>query len=220
MKKLCLLAVNALLLIHLSCQAQNDTIWLMNGKKVVVNTYQLNTEEGDSLTQNISFTNPKGRNKKIYTNDIFSIKKSNQSETIFYTPQPEIGEKLSVPQMRSYVTGLQRAQNEKPNKYIVAGSIAAGLIGAFTPQTTINVGKSSGTIPLGILIPVGYVSLTGYFTPSQKYLNANSLPLSDEYYVMGFEEGFKMKTIRRNILAACAGYLVGVVVVNSISNSK
>jgi hypothetical protein len=217
MSKQFYIATLGFLLLCFFAKAQNDTLWLMNGKKVVVHNYQLLNDTDDPLIQTISYELVNGKKKTIYTDEVFSVLKKDKSESVFYKPQPEIGETLQVAEMKQFVTGLNDAENDKVNDLLLAGGFAAGLIGALTPQVHIGSGQSGGSIPLGILVPISYVSITGYFIPGKKYLNAASLPKQNDFYEMGLSEGYKRKSIKKNVLATCIGFFSGMLMVNAMN---
>lgn len=197
--------------------AQENTIWLLNGKKVIAKNYKLLDDGYDSLNYTIRYKNIYDKEKTVYTDQVFSILKSDNSEVVFYKPQPDLGEPLQVEEMRQFVTGLYDVQQNKVNDLLIAGGFAAGLIGAVTPQVSLGSGMSGGGIPVGLLIPLSYISITGYFTPNDKYINSQSLPSDNEYYLAGFTEGYKKKSIKKTILTTCVGYLSGLVIVNAMN---
>lgn len=207
------------LLVIVGIKAQSDTLWLMNGKKLPISGFSSNTDTSDPLNQAIFYQTLKGKSRKAYTDEIFSVKSMSTGETVFYKPQPELGEPLDVNQMRQYVTGLHLARQKNTNKLLLAGSFVSGMLGAFTPSPDIQLGGVQASLPVGFLIPVAYVSLAGYFTPGKRYVNSAHLPSQDEYLLMGFEEGSQRKAIHKSLLVGCLGYLSGMLMVTVINGT-
>jgi len=208
-----------ILLVIVAIKAQSDTLWLMNGKKLPISGFSPGSDTSDPLNQAIFYQTLKGKTRKVYIDEIFSVNSSSSGETVFYKPQPELGEPLDINQMRQYVTGLHLAHQKKTNELLLAGSFVSGMIGAFTPSPDIQLGGVEASLPLGFLIPISYVSLTGYFTPGKKYINSAMLPANNEYLRMGFEEGSQRKAIHKTLLAGCLGYLSGMLMVTVISGT-
>lgn len=207
------------LLVIVGTKAQSDTLWLMNGKKLPISGFSPDPDTSDPLNQAIFYHTLKGKTRKAYTDEIFSVKSKSAGETVFYKPQPELGEPLDVNQMRQYVTGLHLARQKNTNELLLAGSFVSGMLGAFTPSPDIELGGVQASLPVGFLIPVAYVSLAGYFTPGKRYVNSAHLPSQDEYLLMGFEEGSQRKAIHKSLLAGCLGYLSGMLMVTVISGT-
>jgi len=197
-------------------KGQQQTLWLMNGKKVAVQNYRL--DSSDRHNQKVFYENSKGKEKDLFTDEVFSFTSTDYKETIIYHPQPELGVTLSITEMRDFLVGLGDAKLHNVSPWLIVGGCASGLAGAFVPSPEVKLGESTMPVPIGILIPTAYVGLSGVLSPNvDKLKDKTPNPNPTGTYLMGYQEGVKKKIIRNSLLSAGVGFLAGFIVVLAVN---
>jgi hypothetical protein len=107
--------------------AQVSTLWLRNGKKIAINNYSLDTS--NYYDGKIFYTKLNGSGKSKFKEEVFSVVDKSGNETIFYTPNIELGEILTPEQMKQYVSGIGDASRTKTSWLIPIGGFGVGLFG-------------------------------------------------------------------------------------------
>ncbi len=189
--------------------SQNNTMWLMNGKKVTINDYQFkDAGEGDSI---LVYTSLKGKSKKKYFEDVFSIQKKDGTEEIIYSQSIAMGDIFTPSEMRSYLEGLAMAKDYKVDPLIGLGGVFAGLGGAFIPAPEIG---GNMEIPVGILVPAAYVGVISATGPVEEDLK-QLLPeqANNEHYLIGYQEGVSKKRFKQGLIGAGFGFIVGFFII-------
>jgi len=197
-------------------KCQQQTLWLMNGKKITVQNYRLDST--DRLNQKVFYENSKGKEKDLFTDEVFSFTSTDFKETIIYHPQPELGVTLSITEMRDFLVGLGDAKLHNVSPWLIVGGCASGLAGAFVPSPEVKLGESTMPVPIGILIPTAYVGLSGVMSPNvDKLKDKTPNPNPSEPYLMGYQEGVKKKIIKNSLLSAGVGFLAGFIVIVAVN---
>jgi len=200
-----------LLLTYILSNAQQSDLWLINGKKVTISNYKIDTS--DFYNKKILYTTIKGKTKSKYIDDVFSIVNENKKETVFYKRDDSIGYTLTQNQMRSYLYGLHDMHNIHISPLITLGGFASGMIATFIPMPQIYMFY----LPVGILVPLAYVSVINYTPPSEIKLK-NRLPekANDDFYILGYQDGLRKKRIRNSLIGAGVGILAGFFITTTI----
>jgi hypothetical protein len=197
-------------------KGQQQTLWLMNGKKVAVQNYRL--DSSDRHNQKVFHINSKGKEKDLFADEVFSFTGTDSKEVVIYHPQPELGETFSIIEMRDFLVGLNDAKKHNVSPWLIIGGVASGLVGAFVPSPEVELGESFMPIPVGILIPTAYVGLSGVLSPNAEKLKSKTPnPNPTDTYLMGYQEGVKKKIIRNSLLSAGVGFLAGFIVVLAVN---
>jgi hypothetical protein len=184
----------------------------MNGKKVTISDYEIDST--DIYNKRIVYTTYKGKIKSKYLDDVFSIVDENKKETILYRENDVIGEILTQKQMKSFVLGLHDMQHTRISPLVTIGGFVSGLSVAFIPMPQIYMFY----LPVGVLVPVAYVSVIGTTPPNDIKLKER-LPdkANDEYYILGYQNGIKKKRIRNSIIGVGVGLLTGFIITTTVN---
>lgn len=192
--------------------AQQNSLWLTNGKKLTISDYKIWQEEsGDSV---FNYTSSKGKDKQVYLDEVFSIIDNTGNENVIYHSNIAIGEVLTVEQMRSYVNGRYDGSQTKVSPWVAVSAGVLGVGSAFIPSPSIK----SADIPVGVIIPFAHATVVGAFATPDKVLN-KKFPekINDEFYIMGVDQSLRKKRIRNSLIAGVAGFIAGTIVVYSVN---
>ena len=189
----------------LCCANAQDTIMLMRGKRLLVSDSKVEiTTKGDTV---VSYQiDGKRKHKSIYK--VFSVS-GKDGEQIFYSPTT-LDVELTVEQMRRFLQGKADYTN-KFNWGFFAGGVAATTAGVFIPTLNFKVGSNNANIPVGMLVPFGYVFAIGNTTKSAEKLKAQfpNMP-DDEYYLMGVQAAVSQQRMRDGALGVLTGGIIWV----------
>ncbi|MBE9468125.1 MAG: hypothetical protein IMY72_07375 [Bacteroidetes bacterium] len=201
-----LLSLLSLLFIINVSLAQN-TVWMLNGKKTIINDYNINKYED---THNLIYQNSRGKDKQIGVDEIFSVTDNTGEEKIFYKKDSLIGRFFTTKQMKDYVRG----EFEAHKNYKAPLSTALGFIA----------GGASVIIPLekmfyAPLIPAVATTIIGCTKPAEKKIK-NKYPNyeNNNYYILGYKESAKKKRINNALKGSVAGMAAGIIVAFIIGN--
>lgn len=199
-----------------SINAQVSTLLLRNGKKLLVSDYKVDAE--DYYEGKISYVNAKGKNKDKYLDEVFSITDASGNENVLYKPNEELGEVLTIGQMKNFVVGMGDARTFTISPMVMFGGMVSGFGGTIIPQVKVNAGGNSMGIPLGILVPATYVGIMGATTPDAETLQSKLPDMADnEYYLMGYQEGVQKKRFKHSIIGAAIGVVGGIVFISAVN---
>ena len=196
--------------------AQEYTLMFRNGKTQTIKDYSL--IDSSYYEGQIKFTTLNGKIKTKYLEDIFSVINKSGDENIFYTPNENLGEILSVSQMKSYITGRYDARNTKISPMVFVGGVLSGAAGAFIPQPEIKTNSGSFSLPLGIFVPATYVVIMGATPPTAEKLN-QKLPdkAGNESYLIGYQDGIRKKRIKNSLIGAGIGFVAGIITIVAVN---
>ena len=172
-------------------KSQESTLWLMNGKKLTIGSYEIDKSEVDEGV--LFYTDEKGSTKKKYLDDVYSVIDFKGEEKIFYKENSESGDIFTPEQMKLYLKGVNDVlENYKVPNWIIGAGFASGFLGGITPQPDIDMGRSGASLPVGILIPTVYVATVGVTNPDYEKIEKN-LPnaVNNEYYSYCVSEVFQ-----------------------------
>jgi hypothetical protein len=205
-RKACILILFTLLLI--SSFAQNDTIMLMKGKRVVCkNASVLVLPNNDTVIQ---FKNSKGIINQILIEKVFSITTLSNGETIFYKPDPNEPKDFTENQMKLFLNGKADYRKWKFSTGFFIGGIAAGAAGVNIPPLASESMGNSVSVSVGIVVPASYLLLAGNSTISEDKLKQMFPSLPDnEYYIMGVQESIRKHRMRDSFLGVIVGVNLG-----------
>lgn len=194
--------------------AQNHTLLLVNGRKIQVDSYTLNVQDGDSVYH---YTTVSGKKRHKFAEKIFSITNSNGKEQIIYRQDDEMDNPFSVEQMKSYVVGRFEGRQMKISPFVGIGSFAIGFGSAFIPIPALSISGNSFSLPLGMLVPVANVVAMGNVnTPEKVLAKKNKSNNNEEYYLTGVEESLKKKRIKHSLIGGLLGVIAGTITIVTI----
>ena len=138
-----LLLLNNLFIIS---KAQN-TLWLLNGKKITIGDYHINKGyEDEEILTYLCF---KGRTKEIELESIFMIINSENRENIFYKQDSLLDNYFTIEQMHSYILGENSAiNNYKPWWSTTTGFVIGASSSFLTPLNKLIFPMLFKAIPL------------------------------------------------------------------------
>ncbi len=178
-----------------------DTLWLLNGEKLILSNYKF-IESGNFF----QYENQKGKIKEIDGEFIFSITDNNGSEKIYYKPDTIEGNFYTTEQMRSFVTGGYDARIKYKSPVL---TISGFIVGAGSIFIMPGIGLPLFYSPL---IPAVYSTIAGFTAPSKKTIISNNPQYSkDQYYIKGYQEAVANKRVKNTIIGTGLGVLVGII---------
>ena len=185
----------------MSVSPAQNTVWLLSGKKILINDYNINKYED---THNLVYQNDKGKDKQIDVDDIFSVADKRGKENIFYKRDTLSGNFFTIPQMQDYVKGeFDAHKNYKAPLFTVLGFVAGG---------------TSAILPLdkmfyAPLIPGAVTTIIGSTKASEKKIR-NKFPnyANNNYYLLGYKERAKRKRINNALKGSAAGMVTGIII--------
>ena len=151
----------------------------------------------------------------ITTGDKFGIGKfsiSNKNgEQVLYTPE-SLEDELTVEQMRRFLQGKADFSHGFSWGFF-AGGVAATTAGAFVPSIRFNVGSSNAAVPIGLIVPFGYVYVVGNTTKTAEKLKAQNPNMpDDEYYMLGAQAAVSQQRVISGALGILSGGVIWGVV--------
>lgn len=191
--------------------AQNGELLLLNGKKVTISQYNLDTT--DLFNSKIYYTNIKGRQKSKYLDDVFSVTLKNEEERVFYQTNPAEGDILTPEQMKDYVMGQHIALKNYNEPWTALLGGITGFAGVMLPGIPVDNSNFNGEVPVGIVVPALYVVGVGSVTPDESVVKkqVESKYANNEYYIMGCQEGIRKKRIKNSAIGVGIGIVAGFV---------
>lgn len=177
-----------------------DTIMLMRGKRLCVSDAAVGVNaKGDTILT----YQYKGKQRHKSVSKIFSV--SNASgERVFYTQEFE--DDLTISQMRSFLQG-QADFRKGFCWWAFAGGVASVGAAAAIPPIEFD-DKISGSIPVGIIVPFGYLGVLMKTSKSEEKLISKLDFPGDEYYLMGAQYAISQQRFRSGLLGVLTGGVV------------
>ncbi len=192
--------------IFLTAGAQ-DTIVLLSGDKVPVNSYSIN-----DTVKLVEFVNKRGKDKFIELDFVFCIRKANGEEELIYSDSVFEEDTITIPEMRDFVEGAITCR-ENYHAYLATASgfvVGAGSVFLF-PELGLPVFYSP-------VVPGAYTAVIGAIRPCQscilkKYPDAVNRP----YFLNGYTQQAQEKRINNVVkgsLAGIAAMIITAIIVN------
>ena len=197
---ICLLAVAAV-----ATASAQDTIMLMRGKRLLVSDSKVEvTAKGDTI---VSYQLD-GKRKHKSIDKVFSLS-NKDGEQVFYSTE-SLDDELTVNQMRRFLQGKADYSGSFEWGFF-AGGVAATAAGALIPTVNFNIGSSHASVPVGLVVPFGYVFVVGNTTKSVEKLKAKypDMP-DDEYYTLGVQAAVSQQRMRDGALGVLTGGIVWI----------
>jgi hypothetical protein len=206
MKRKILISILLSVLAFCNINAQ-DTILLMKGKRLFVSDSKVEVNaKGDTV---VSFHTDKGKTKSKRIDKVFSLS-STSGEQVFYVPDTA-AEEPSVENMRRFLQGKADFSGGFSWGFY-AGGVAAMAAGAVIPTLKFKVGSNNADIPIGMVVPFGYIFVVGNTTKSVEKLKAKYPNMSDdEYYIFGAQAAISQKRMRDGALGVLTGGVIWIV---------
>lgn len=181
-----------------------QTIWLLNSRKISPETFTM-----DSINRKLEYLNHKNKEKVIYFDHIFSISDSLGYEKVFFKPQKIDTIFFSVENMRSYLSGQYNADCFYRTRL---ASFSGFVVGGFFGYILYN--------PLYAVVPAaGYTALLGLTKPNRDNI-VKKYPeyANDEFFMMGYQEAATGKrsfnAAKMSIVGIISGVVAAVIVFN------
>lgn len=197
-----MLKLTFLILIFLasfSAEAQ-DTLLLLSGKTLEVN---ISDDSGANVFFEVEKKNGKFKTLSLHKQEIFSIKKQGEQESILYVQDPEMGYELSREDMRYYMAGQDDARQGYKTWPSMAGGFAFGAASVFYME--------GGYVPFTTPFIYGFAMQIPYIKIKKSSIS-NELNTMSEYYVEGYNKTARSKKLLSNFAATMAGVVVGSVI--------
>ncbi len=179
-----------------------DTIWFLNGERMITSKYSINVEEGF-----ITFQNKKNKTSQLNLEFVFSIVDSNNVETVFFEPTTIEKRYYSVEDMRNFIKGEFMA-NEKyrsPFPFISGFVTGAASVYAMPSLFGLNVFFSP-------LVPAANSAIVGTFNYKEdKVKKKYPEYIENPYFIAGYREVVTQKRITNSIKGGLIGLGAGVI---------
>jgi hypothetical protein len=177
-----------------------DRLLLLSGKSLDVS---ITDDSGANVFFDFEKKNGKLKTMSLHKQELFSIKKEGQEESILYVQGPEMGYDLSIVDMRYYMAGQDDARQGYNTWPSMAGGFAFGaatvfyMEGGYVPFTTPFI--------YGFAMQIPYVKI-------KKSTISDEMNTMSEYYVEGYNKTARSKKLLSNFAATMAGVVVGSVI--------
>ena len=184
-----------------------DTIMLMRGKRIAVSNSKIEvTAKGDTV---VSYQMPNGKQKNKRADKVFSVSQGGR-EHILYVSDTAAGD-LTVDQMRRFLQG-KADYSDGFSWGFFAGGVAATAVGAAIPPVRFNMNSNNASVPVGVVVPFGYIFVAGNTTKSVEKLKAKypDMP-DDEYYTLGVQSAISQRRMRDGALGVLTGGVIWIV---------
>ncbi|MEN8120808.1 MAG: hypothetical protein ABFS35_10700 [Bacteroidota bacterium] len=190
-------ALLAITLSFVESKAQN-TLLLVTGKKIEIGEFKV----GDSLF--LAYKNKKGKIRSANLQDVFSVKKKNGEETIFYIPDSTDNETFTINQMRDFVNGAYDARTNYKTPWVTTGGF---VVGGGSAVAVSVIGLNSLLVPI---FPALYSGGVGIVKVKKNKLDIPENLKSNNYYVEGYTRVANHKRINNAIIGSGVGIAIGI----------
>lgn len=201
MKKGVFILINVILMSFLSEFYAQNSLWLMNGKKLTIGNYEIIQNEDENI---INFYNEKGKYKSLELIDVFSVIEKDNDEKVFHKPDFSTDGEVTEDEIRNFVLGQYDARLNYTDQFALISSFPIGFVSVFYPPF--------GKIFFFPLYSSTYVGLLGLTSPDYEQIEIEAVVYDDKFYILGYTEAANKKRIRNGLLGAGAGILTGVAV--------
>ena len=191
MKKLFVILLG-ILVVQL-CNSQ-DTLWLVNGRKIAISGYEL---IGDSTTVRIATS--RGHHKRFATETVFSVMDSLGVEKIWYQPNGD-DYRLEPDEMRNYIDGEYKALTTYKPRWAFASGFALGAVSPFL------IGDLAPILPLSGSILLARKPKSSHFAERHNLVDANS------HFTLGYKDIVRKKRVTHSLMGAGLGFATAVLV--------
>ncbi|MBR4620722.1 MAG: hypothetical protein IKO46_07040 [Salinivirgaceae bacterium] len=194
-------------ILSFSISNAQDTIMLMCGKRIAVSNSKIEvTAKGDTV---VSYQLPNGKQKSKRADKVFSVSQGGR-EHILYVSDTAAGD-LTVDQMRRFLQGKADYSGGFSWGFF-AGGVAATAVGAAIPSVRFNLNSNNASVPVGLVVPFGYIFVAGNTTKSVEKLKAKypDMP-DDEYYTLGVQTAISQRRMRDGALGVLTGGVIWIV---------
>jgi len=185
-----------------------DQVLLMNGKIV-----ECKVKEANFSFVEIEYEkkNGKTKNKVIEGIDVFSVVYEGGKEQFIYEQDDEIGNEMSVEQIRMYIKGRREARLNWKAPGSTIGGVATGFVSGFVLDPF-----------WAPILPVGYAAVVGSNSPAaEKLIVTNEADLNNKFFVRGYQKQARQLKAKNGFIGGAIGLVVGYltrVVVSSASD--
>lgn len=181
--------------------SQEDTIWFLNGERLILSQYTINVEDGI-----LTYINKHNRKKQVGLEYIFSIVDSKNNEKVFFESATIGNTYFTIEQMRSFVQGEYFAHKTFRTPITTASSIISGAGAVYMVPALIGL-----NILFSPLIPAANVAIIGSFNYKDKNVIRKFPEKKDDtYFIAGYKEIATQKRINNSIKGGLIGLGLGV----------
>ncbi len=202
MKRSLFLLINIIFIGILSENFAQNSLWLINGKKLTIGNYEIIQNEEESI---LKYRTEKGKSKKYELLDVFSVTNPEGKETTFHKEDLFEGISITEKQLRFFVEGQYDARMDYTDKFAFISSFPVGFVSIFYPPFS-----KIFFFPVYSSIYIGVLGITG--PDFEQILNEKPINEVDKYYIIGYREAAKKKRIKNGILGAGAGVISAIAV--------
>lgn len=196
MKKQCTLLILLGFFLPIIIFSQNDTLYSMKGN------FLAGKFEGTD-GKLVRFTIWKKKKEKlvaIHKMSVFSLKKANGEEIVFYEPDSMNGFPLSKQQMKSYLEGVRFAKKYYHNPFVPIAGLIAGAGGGYLGFW-------------GLLLPTALVPLSSLPNPGVRQIDKRCPEmLGDPYFVKGFQSKARKKNLVNSLITGLPAFTIALVI--------
>lgn len=179
-----------------------DTIWFLNGERLITSNYFINVEDGI-----LTYLTKKNKERKVGLEFVFSIIDTNSNEKVYFEPTTIEKRYYSVEDMRNFIHGEYMAMKSYNSVYpFLSGVITgAGSVYAVPYLLGLNVFFSP-------LVPAANTAIIGTFNYKEEKVK-NKFPeyANNPYFVAGYCEVVVQKRINNTIKGGIVGFGIGIV---------
>jgi len=184
------------LLLFLSYSYSQDTIIIVNGKRIVTKEYSI-----DKFNKEFNYINKRGKEKSIFLDNIFSIIDSTGTENLIYKPADNNLYKYSIEEMRDFIQGAYDASKYYKSPLSTFYGFIAG-----TGSTVLMYNPVYAIFPSG-----GVCVIISLPNTSKKKVNKKYPHYADnDFYYSGYNQEAKNKRFTNSIKGAGVGVLTGL----------
>jgi len=202
MKRTFFLLINVILIGFLSENYAQNSLWLLNGKKLTIGNYEIIQNEEEAA---LKFLNEKGKSKRLELLDIYSVTNSDGNETVFQKENLFDDKSFTEKQLRFFVEGQYDARINYTDKFAFISSIPIGFVSIFYPPFS--------KVFFFPVYPSAYAGVLGLTGPDfEQILKDKPINEVDKYYIIGYKEAAKKKRIKNGILGAGVGVVSAIAV--------
>jgi hypothetical protein len=173
------------------------SIWLLDGKKMEVSNFKLNTSDST-----INYKTIDGKSRVLPCEQVFAVYDSLGTEQLIYVPN--LTDRLfSVEQMKNYLQGERDAKLSYNPKGVFWGGVG---IGAVTPVLLPVIKVHYALSPL---TSASYSGFMGMKKINESKLNIPEKYKSDQYYLQGYLDAANKKRMKKSLFGGGVGLVVG-----------
>ncbi|MCX7861900.1 MAG: hypothetical protein N2449_02770 [Bacteroidales bacterium] len=198
-----ILPVLLLLVFTINIQAQKaDTIWFLNGERLITSNYSINVEDG-ILTYQVK----KNKMRQVGLEFVFSVVDSNNNEKVYFEPTTIEKRYYSVEDMRNFIKGEYTAHQQYHSPFPIISGVVTGAGSVYAVPSLLGL-----NVFFAPLVPAANSAIIGTFNYKEAKVKKMYPQHSDNpYFIAGYREVVTQKRITNTIKGGLIGLGLGVV---------